>query len=254
MLKHVLIAVALIVPAPEMLISRNAIATPHGWTAISQPVGDNWRCANSSREEWAVSAGPNNTVQISPHSARVDVRLALPDGELVGTNQGEFGGMIEWVTRDTKRHMVLPDVNPVSFTTRGDDVFVATGLAHLSLDSGAIFRIRRAKNGDWQSSKVIDLGEAPNASFRVGDTSWVVLTTNGVTRIDLQKLTQDRIYRNENWWQLYGNSIVPLGDSWIIGARRAVIRLTPINQSFSEDWLVSEQCRLLVAPNCACKP
>lgn len=254
MLKHVLVAAALIVSAREMVISQDASTMPEGWVVISQPVGDNWQCANSAREEWAVTAGPNNTVQISPYNPSGEVRLALPEGELIGTNQGEFGGKIEWVTRDAKRHMVLSDVNPVSLTTLGEDVFVASGLAHLGLDSGAILRVRREKNGDWQSSKVIDLGEAPNASIRVDDASWVVLTNNGITRIDLRNLTQERIYRNKNWWQLYGNSIAPLGDSWMIGARRAVIRLTPIDQGFSEDWLVSKHCRLLVAPKCECKP
>lgn len=254
MLIHTFLVAAAVVAAPSINIESSG-HPPKGWAVISQPKSEaEWSCANYSQQEWAVSGTSAKNAGISPYRHASEVRLSLPDGQLIGTNHGEFGGKIEWIGLDAVRRVVIPDKNPIAFTIRGDDVFVATGLAHLSQDSGEIIRLRRVRGGAWQASTVISVGEAPNAAVRVDSATWMLLTTNGVTKIDLSKLTKESIYRNNHWWMLYANSIRPLGTSWLVGARRAVIRVTPANGSYTEEWLVPANCKTLTKPNCGCKP
>jgi len=254
MLIQTLLLASAVTAAPSIVL-RDAGQPPKGWAVVQQPKSEaEWTCANYSQLEWVVSGDSAQRASISPYKHASEIRLALSDGELIGTNHGEFGGRIEWAGRDTARRVLVPDNNPVALTRRGDDVFVATGLAHMSNNSGKIIKLHRAGGGLWQVSTVIDLGEAPSAATRIDDVTWMVLTTNGVTKIDLSKLTKERIYRNNNWWMLYANSIRPLGNSWLVGARRAVIRITPGKGSYTEEWLAPASCRSLSGPNCECKP
>lgn len=253
MLVQTLLLAAIVIAAPSIVI-RDAEQPPEGWAVIQQPKDEaEWTCANYSQLEWAVSGDTAQSANISPYEHVSEIRFALPDGELMGTNLGEFGGKSEWTGQDAVRRVLIPDKNPVAFTRRGDDVFIAMGLAHMSRNSGEIIRLRRVGGGPWQVSKVIDLGEAPSAATRVDDVTWMVLTTNGVTKIDLSELTKKQIYRNNNWWMLYANSIRPLGNSWLIGARRAVIQITPGEGSYTEEWLAPASCKSLSGLNCECK-
>jgi hypothetical protein len=228
---------------------------PKGWVVINQPGNEAaWSCANYAEHDWAVAGKSNKAVGISPYAYSNKIRLAMPDGELIGTNHGEFGGKIEWAGRDATRQVVVPDKNPVAFAVRGDDVFVATGLAHLSSNVGEIIKLNRARGGAWQASTVMDLGHAPTAGFQVDNDVWMVLTTNGITKVNLSKGTKEPIYRNKNWPWLSTNSMQPAGNGWLVGARRAVISVTPSGNGYREEWLVPSSCKTLRKPDCKCKP
>ncbi|WP_158879662.1 hypothetical protein [Rhodanobacter sp. L36] len=204
-----------------------------------------------------MSGDSAQSANIAPHENGSEIRLALPDGQLVGINGGEFGGRIEWIGQDGVRRVVVPDKNPVAFTTRGNDIFVATGLFHMGIDSGEIIKLRRTGSGTWQVSTVMNLDEAPDAGARIDDATWMLLTTHGLTQVDLIELTKEPIYRNENWKLLWANSVRPLGDSWLVGARRAVIEITPRGGTFEEKWLIPASCRRLKtfeSPDCECRP
>ncbi|MDR7133331.1 hypothetical protein J2X06_000515 [Lysobacter niastensis] len=254
MLIEAIFAAALATSGPQSVVVDGLGPPPKGWTVIDQPRNeDEWRCSNYSQDEWAVDGKSVHDAVISPYEHAKEVTLELAGGRLIGTNHGEFGGRVEWEARGSLRRVLVASANPVALTRRGNDVFVATGLAHLTLNSGEVLRLRRSDDDSWQLSKVIDLGEAPNAAFRKDETTWIVLTTNGVTRVDLSALTKQQIYRNGNWWLLYGNSIAPLGNSWLIGARRAVIRLTPSAEGYREEWLAPDSCKRITGPGCDCQ-
>lgn len=257
MLTHIFLLTAAVLASAPSVVVRDAEQPPKGWVVIAPPETEaQWRCANYSQQEWVVSGNSAQSVSISPYEHASEIKLTQPDGELIGINHGEFGGRIEWIGQDAVRRVLVPDKNPVAFTIRGDDVFVATGLAHMGIDSGEIIKLHRVRSGTWQVSTVMDLGEAPNAGTRISDVAWILLTTNGVTKVNLLKLTKEQIYRNKNWGMLYANSIRPLGNSWIVGARRAVIKIKPVNGTYAEEWLVPASCKSLeksTDPNCECK-
>ena len=237
MLIHSLLLVVATSATPSVVISK-AGELPLSWSVIEQPKSDDdWQCANYSMLEWAVSGDSAQGITISPYEDTPQIKISLPDGDLIGSNFGEFGGSIEWVKHNSSKRVLIAKTNPVAFTQRGNDVYVAVGLAHLSQNDGNIIKLHRANNGSWQFSQILALVEAPSAATRVDDTTWVILTTNGVTKLDLSSLATEQIHHNENWGMLYANSIRTLGNSWLIGARSAVIRITPSETGYTEEWL-----------------
>ncbi|HEX7837136.1 MAG TPA: hypothetical protein VF469_06710 [Kofleriaceae bacterium] len=60
--------------------------------------------------------------------------LAVADGFLVGTDAGEWGGALQWFSKDGARHAQIADANVRSLVVLGaDEVLVLEGLNHLSL-------------------------------------------------------------------------------------------------------------------------
>lgn len=238
-------------PGPD--IARGTQA-PKGWIALSPPAtAAQWQCANYARDEWRVSPRSGADVAIARGDHSSVVRMDLPDGALLGKNNGEFGGAIEWKTPNGKPEVILPNKNPVAFTQSGASVLVASGLAHLGMDHGEIIRLDRGEHGRWNATRVLDLGSAPTAAYREDADNWIILTNTGVKRIDLGTMTVTKLHENPGWFNVYPNSIAASGQSWLIGARRAVIRLDPEGSGYSEQWLVPGTCRHLIpAPDYGC--
>ena len=84
-----------------------------------------------------------------------DMSLQFSDGELKGTNHGEFGGTLAWKSpgRDTKSDVIFRD-NVVGMENDGDGVMVLFGLAHMGLAYGYVLRVSQTSNGDWRFSEV----------------------------------------------------------------------------------------------------
>lgn len=237
----------------EPVVARGTHA-PNGWMAVAPPTTEaQWQCANYAKDEWRVSLLRGADVGISPDNHSGVVRLALPDGVLIGQNHGEFGGKVEWKGTNAKLSLVLANKNPVAFTQAGSSVLVASGLAHMSMDQGEIIRLDRRSGGSWHGTRALDLGGAPTAAYRSDASTWIILTNTGVKRVDLNKMTVTEIYRNPGWFNIYPSSIAPSGGSWLIGARRAVVRLDPTGSGYKEEWLVPAGCRdLRPAPDYEC--
>lgn len=239
----------------EPVLARGTQA-PKGWVGVAPPTTDaQWQCANHAEHEWQVSPGRGADVAISGHVEFAAIRMALPDGVLIGQNHGEFGGKIEWQTPKAEPRLVLPNKHPVAFAQMGASVFVASGLAHLGMDEGEIIRLDRHADGGWRGTRVLDLGAAPTAAYRSDATTWIILTHTGLKRVDLSTMKLTELYRNPAWFNIYPNSIAASGNSWLIGARRAVIRLDPNGVGYAEEWLVPRSCRQLTpasAYECAC--
>ena len=218
---------------------------PAGWVEISPPTDEEgWTCANWSRDAWRVESdgtGSNMWIQRAEPKSR-EIVLPLQDGRLIGMNQGEFGGAIAWEATGASERMVILQGNPVAFVTSPSGVFVAEGLAHLSLSQGRLLQLIWAGER-WNVKNVVDLGAAPQAVTLVGPTTLLIVTTDGVTEVDLDKRVAIPVFTNKRWVSLYGNSIVRLSSGAIlIGMRRAVIKLSPTATGFTERWWVPSSC------------
>ncbi|MGH8030420.1 MAG: hypothetical protein ACREO3_10855 [Arenimonas sp.] len=236
---------ALLPPEPDRqptLVIRDATHLPPGWRITApETSADRLLCANNSRSWYAVAVDAG-ALRVTGHVERRAAVLVLADGELVGFDFGEFGGRIEWVGHDGAREVVVDDVNPVVMIQHGDDVLVATGLSHLSLDHGDIQRLHRGVDGEWRARKWLDLGAAPAAGYLIDENTWRLVTTQGVLDVHLDSGTTQAIHVNANWGMLYPTSIAPLGDAWFIGARQVVFRLAPGKDGLEEQWLSPGAC------------
>src|SRR2546428_9232827 len=119
--------------------------------------------------------------------------------------------------------------------------------ANLSpVSRGRLFKLGQT-GGQWTAVQVVDLGEAPDAVRLVGPTTLLVLTTSGVTQVDLAKQAATILFTNQQWrGYMHGNSIVRTSSGAIlIGMVRAVVVLAPSSSGFTEAWWVPSSCTLL---------
>lgn len=148
-----------------------------GW--ISAPIlaaKDTGKCANFS-DGWQVSRGPGNSSVVSPpRQDRQPISLTVNDGRFIASNLGEWGGSVEWQPLLRAKTTVIKDVNPVAFISTDRGIFVAEGIAHLSLNKGRLLKLSKSE-GAWTESEALDLGMAPSAVVVTGEQVTVIGTT-----------------------------------------------------------------------------
>ncbi len=134
------------------------------------------------------------------HSAR-DIEmecLEVDGGFLTGTDFGEWGGQILFVDRDGKP-AVLAEVNTPFIHQSTHGVFAVTGLAHMTLNHGEIYRLKKSQDGRWNAEKWRQLPGAPFASRLLQDGSIFVTGYGGMTLIapdgTMKSLTRERVLK-----------------------------------------------------------
>jgi len=221
---------------------------------------EGWLCANWSRESWGVQLDESDgSVRIVPAPKRPDnISLSLAGGRLIGTNRGEWGGVLEWEPKGTSRRTVVLKGNPVAFVSSTHGVFLAEGLAHGGMPRGQLLEFIPA-GGTWTAQQIIDFRDAPRVVALVGPATLLVQTMKSVMEIDLGKRIATTLFTNERWSYVHGNSVARLpSGSILIGMGRGVIVLSLANDGFVERWWVRSSCPRLrmtgAVATCECVP
>lgn len=85
--------------------------------------------------------------------------IVVGDTKFVGTNYGEFGGSLKAFAG--KQEELVFDGNVIGvFTVRGM-VYAVTGLSHMLIDEGFLWKLERIGNGKWQARKIFRFQGAP---------------------------------------------------------------------------------------------
>lgn len=233
------------------------------------PTDEQRRCANYSDDEWQVSIDRGH-VTISKASQREpDTGPALPfvppkgdalrgrrhtlafaGGYLVGSDAGEWGGSLSWFASDGSQRQVLGDVNVHGLVALAPDLAMALeGLAHMSIDEGAVQWIERAGT-KLDASKKTPLPGAPGA-FVAADDGAYVLTTSDLVKVT--KARDVRVVQPVRTGGLYPDSMAidATGALWV-GMRQFVLRLTPHQDRYTETWFVPEACQQMEIADLEC--
>lgn len=88
-------------------------------------------------------------------------RLDLAGGFLLGSNRGEWLGELVWHPHGGEPEVLLADA-VLEILPYQDGALVFTGLAHLGMNQGAVFRI---EFGETQSPRVFRVAELPEAPY-----------------------------------------------------------------------------------------
>lgn len=96
-----------------------------------------------------------------PCAHAADVAVPAFDGHLLGSDVGEWIGRLEYVTRDGARQTILEE-NILGIVNGASGVFAIGGLAHMSTNRGAIYRIDRHDDGTLRASVMVTLAGAPS--------------------------------------------------------------------------------------------
>lgn len=192
-----------------------------------------------------------------PGSYNGGIIFPVVDGYLVAFNAGEWGGSLWWYSKDGLRRNKLLSEHINYFIKTENGLFAIGGLAHLSFDSGQIIKLEE-NNGTWSQKKIQDLDSAPNGFFYEGNDSYLILTNKSILRFS-EKNGISKVYlsiEGERFPYSYATSIVKdnTGNLYL-GMRYAIIKLSPQDEFYSEEWLIPDFCNWEVESNgvCHCK-
>jgi hypothetical protein len=219
----------------------HTLPPPDGWVVYShnQPAESALLCANHSNRNWIVAVdGERLRIKSSRRPPHGGPRIMpFNDGTLVGRDQGEFGGGLWWITRESK--VELSDDNVLGFVDTPFGMLALTGLDHLSLHSGQVLRLSPSSPPDVVV--LADLGQAPYAFVKDAHGSVIVVTGSRLIRIDAPG--DVRTLFNSVYGLLIPNSVaVSTSGTLYVGMRHFVTRLTPVGASYRQEWLVPADC------------
>jgi hypothetical protein len=239
---------------------------PAGWSLFPTPAenSDALLCANVSRQEWQVSLSDTGTVQIAqrpqrprgipplelppgtikqPGMAGYESLLKTQNGWLLGFDQGEWGGSL-WFVDTTGKIAQLSQENIHGFVETPRGVMVFVGLAHMTLDSGAVQIVRYPITTGSTLQLLAPLDGAPETFTKLSPDEALVATTHGISRI--ASSGAHVTLTHSKFAYLYPTSIVSTPDGTIYaGMRLFVVRLLPTSKpgEYTEQWLVPDACR-----------
>ena len=119
-----------------------------------------------------------------------DVALRVENGWLAGSNRGEWGGELVFVSDDGSTKILLNENVENIHEIRGQ-VVALTGLAHLSSNRGVVHALYRDESGDWSTRPWRALPGAPSASWLVETGELLINVSNGGSLL----LAQDGAFR-----------------------------------------------------------
>lgn len=161
--------------------SADAIRSPTGHLDIAE-----WRLRENGVPRdpfWFVSDGiPGKNLECTSNHWRwkdLSFKLSRPNGrasslrfrkepmfgELVGTDNGEWGGQLAWLPYKGQSEILLRDnVAGMDYASDGDiGAVVYSGLAHMSFNFGYVLKVSLDSGGTWNQSEIARLPGEPVA-------------------------------------------------------------------------------------------
>lgn len=263
--------------------SVSDISIPDGWVLFPTPKENSAeiRCANRAENEQKVE-NDNGKVKFSKYVYLEDEQLSkLPaklkeqilknrnigkglggylhvesfnNGWLIGSDAGEWGGQLTWFSENGNQKIELLKDNIRGIVKIGDEVFVLSGMAHEFINEGKIYKLVKDENGSLKSLLLTDLKTQPQTFVVETDESVLIVLNNKIIRL---KISGDiETLKNVNFAMLYPSSagITSAGIIYV-GMRLFVVRFVPKENSYTEEWLVPQNCQKFAEKDfdCVCQ-
>ncbi len=125
--------------------------------------------------------------------------VQVEDGHLIGTDRGEWGGEITFIDlKGNSRVIVTENTEAIYKTT--DGIFAVTGLAHMGINDGFLFRLTKDAHGSWTAKKWRALPGAPRFSRLLTDGSLFISCYDGIVLVfpngEMKSLTRKEVLRS----------------------------------------------------------
>ena len=159
--------------SPAELEKLAYTSTVLGYGPAEEPPADS--------KDKVIEVTPDNMVEHRQLVEQVpNVALRAGNGWLVGSNRGEWGGELMFIGDDGVKQLVL-DRNVEDIYQLGGKYVATVGLAHMTMNNGALIEIDRDDGGHWGSKVWRILPGAPRASWLVEGGDLLVKTIGGGT-------------------------------------------------------------------------
>lgn len=141
----------------------------------------------------------------------------VEDGYFEGMNRGEFGGNLKFYN-DFNEYQIL-NTNVNFMVEINDQIYVLSGLAHLGLDTGYMYRIEKEEDV-WTAKKILDIGSAPYVIL-ADESRLYIVASSKVIMIENEEIKEVMV-ENAFWEGLYPNSVVIYDNKLLIGMRGCI--------------------------------
>jgi HEAT repeat protein len=109
-------------------------------------------------------------------------RLVGDSGHFIATDNGEWGGDTKFIDSKGHSHLVVTENTQAVYRVPSGALAV-TGLAHLDMNSGAIYKLTKKPDGSWLGEKWRALPGAPRFSRMLKDGNLFVSCYGGIVTI-----------------------------------------------------------------------
>jgi hypothetical protein len=89
--------------------------------------------------------------------------IPVEGGYLVGSNRGEWGGELVFLDSEGKQTILLHD-NVRGIYRMSSGIVAVTGVSHLGMGHGAVYKVSKGEDGTWRASQWKVLPDAPVTS------------------------------------------------------------------------------------------
>jgi hypothetical protein len=154
--------------------------------------------------------------------------MPVNDGYLIAINSGEWGGYLEWYSKDGRRKYKISDDKVFEFKKRGDQIFAIEGINHLGTSKGNLIEIKKI-NSKWVSAHIIKLPFAPFGICLNLHNNFIIGTSDNIIEVQRNK-TYKVIYTQPIWntydnTYLYPRSLFIKKNNLYVGMRKGILKL-----------------------------
>lgn len=221
-LKLLFLALAGILSLASCAQSGIIIPSPFVQTEPPTPYSNEWSLLNQSNNEFEVrNIQGNLEIQKTKEVNRCE--LKLPNGALIGIDNGEWGGQLKYIPNDTTAKIVEIKGGNIKFIFAfKDKIYFIEGLAHMTYTGGALYRLDIVNN-KFSCAKIISFDDAPEAFTIYKDKMLIASYENFYIVEDFKP---EVIIKKAFWAGLYPNSIAVFDDKNVfIGMRSGITKL-----------------------------
>jgi hypothetical protein len=184
---------------------------------------DEWYALNVSTDEFSVF-NKNGQLEITKAGGDTNTQFKLPKGRLIGIDRGEFGGALKYIPNcKPKEAIQIKSGNVKLIFQYHDSIYFFEGLAHLTINNGALYRLDTA-NTTFTYTGIVGFEDAPEA-FAIYNNQ-ILIASHESFYILHNGLKKEVVLRNTFWRSLYPNSIAVIDEKHVyIGIRSGYVKL-----------------------------
>lgn len=263
---------------------QNNFSIPEGWNLFPKPKENSReiQCANKSvKNEWKVEIEDGH-LKISKHSYQANEQLkklpinlqntisknrntgkglggylhieSFDNGWLVGSDAGEWGGKLFWFSEDGTQKTELLQDNIRGIVKIDNATFILSGMAHMHIDEGKIYKLVKDEKGNFRTQLITDLKTQPQTFATESSQSILIALNDKILRLKssgkIEQLNQTSLT------SLYPNSMAITSSKVVyLGMRLFIVRLVPQENGYKEEWLVPQNCQKFIENDfdCVCQ-
>lgn len=169
-----------------------------------------------------------------------EVRLQTEAGTLVGIDHGEWGGSLSLIGANGTESKTLLNMNVRKLLPTNEGVLVFTGLRHLSFDKGALWVFEKNRTRGWSVRLLADLTAAPDFAIVAGKHILIV-DSRGFSSFNQEGKLMREASLPLKGLHPYSATEDVKGEVYL-GLRGFVVRLTPSNSGYSQEWFSRRGC------------